>query len=158
VLVVLASSVAAMAFGMAEMVIEAARGDGFWAPLRYIASVFTRGTDTDPSFSVIPVVVGLMGHMMNSIILGALFALAVWRLRANALTLAMLGAMYGAGIFAVMWWGVLPAIDPAMKIVSGAGFLITHLIFGMMLGLGIAVARQLQDRTAGRQPIAPLSA
>jgi hypothetical protein len=58
------------------------------------------------------------------------------------------GMMYGAAIFAVMWWGILPAIDPAMKIVSGAGFLITHLIFGVMLGLGIAAAREsLDNRT-----------
>jgi hypothetical protein len=146
--VILASSIAAMAFGMVEMIIEAVRGDGFWAPLKYIASVFTRGSDTDPSFSLIPVLVGLMGHMMNSIILGALFAVAVWRLRATAITLMVGGMMYGAAIFAVMWWGILPAIDPAMKIVSGAGFLITHLIFGVMLGLGIAAAREsLDNRT-----------
>jgi hypothetical protein len=135
------------------MIIEAVRGDGFWAPLRYIASVFTRGADTDPSFSLIPVLVGLMGHMMNSIILGALFAVAVWRLRrATAITLMVGGMMYGAAIFAVMWWGILPAIDPAMKIVSGAGFFITHLIFGMMLGLSVAAAREFTGRPYVHEP------
>jgi len=156
-LVILASSIAAMAFGMLEMIIEAARGDGFWAPLKYIASVFTRGADTDPSFSPIPVLVGLMGHMMNSIILGAVFAAAVWRLRLNAVSLTVIGAMYGAALFAVMWWGILPAIDPAMKIVNGPGFFITHLIFGMMLGLGIAVAQGSQDSTGAREPSAAAS-
>ncbi len=41
--------VAGMGFGMMEMVIEAVVGKGFWAPLRFIASVFTLGKDTDPS-------------------------------------------------------------------------------------------------------------
>jgi hypothetical protein len=93
-----------------------------------------------------------MGHMMNSLILGAVFAFAVWRLRLNALSLMVLGMMYGAAIFAMMWWGILPGIDPAMKIVSGPGFFVTHLIFGMMLGLGIGVAQDFVGRAATHEP------
>jgi len=59
---VVAGLVAGMGYGMMEMVIEAVGGKGFWSPLRFIASVFTLGTDTDPSFALAPVFVGLMGH------------------------------------------------------------------------------------------------
>jgi len=45
---------AAMMFGMVEMAIEgsihrAGFLDGFWSPVKYIAAVFTRGADTDPT-------------------------------------------------------------------------------------------------------------
>lgn len=51
---VVAGLVAGMGYGMMEMVIEAVGGKGFWSPLRFIASVFTLGTDTDPSFALAP--------------------------------------------------------------------------------------------------------
>jgi hypothetical protein len=131
---------ASMAFGMMEMIIEAAVGQGFWSPVRYIAAVFTRGADTDPTFALVPVVVGLMGHMMNSVMFGMLFAFMTRRLR-DPLGLTVTGMMYGAAIFAVMWYAVLPAIDPAMKLVNGPGFLLSHLMYGAVLGGGLALAR-----------------
>jgi hypothetical protein len=132
--------IASMAFGMMEMIIEAAIGQGFWSPAKYIAAVFTRGGDTDPTFAAVPVVVGLMGHMMNAVVFGALFAAATKRLR-DPLTLMTAGMAYAAAIFAVMWYAVLPAIDPAMKLVSAGGFFASHLMYGALLGGGLAVAR-----------------
>lgn len=143
--------VAGMGFGMMEMVIEAIVGRGFWAPLRFIASVFTLGKDTDPSFSFLPVVVGLMGHMMNAIILGLLFALVVSRIASGVIGLALAGVAYAAGIFVVMWFLLLPLIDPAMLLVNGAGFFVSHLMYGLLLGLGIWLVR---ERPANRQLVA----
>lgn len=139
--ILLVGLVAGMAYGMMEMVIEAVIGHGFWSPLRYIASVFTLGRDTDPSFSLVPVVVGLMGHMMNSAIFALLFAQLISRpLRASAGLVT--GAMvYAAAIFFAMWFVVLPVIDPAMKLVNGIGFFASHLMFGLVLGAGIAWLR-----------------
>jgi len=139
--ILLVGLVAGMVYGMMEMVIEAVIGHGFWSPLRYIASVFTLGRDTDPSFSLVPVVVGLMGHMMNSAIFALLFALLISRpLRASTGLMAG-GMIYAAAIFFVMWFVVLPVIDPAMKLVNGAGFFVSHLMFGLVLGAGIAWLR-----------------
>jgi hypothetical protein len=42
-----------------------------------------------------------------------------------------------------MWWAVLPTIDPAMKLLNTPWFFVAHLVFGMVLGLGVAVARRL---------------
>lgn len=143
--------VAGMGFGMMEMVIEAVVGKGFWAPLRFIASVFTLGKDTDPSFSFLPVVVGLMGHMMNSVILGLVFALVISRIASGVVGLAGTGMAYAAAIFAVMWFLLLPLIDPAMLLLNGPGFFLSHLMYGLLLGLGIWLVR---ERTAGRKLVA----
>jgi len=134
--------IAGMAYGMMEMVIEALIGMGFWAPLRFIASVFTLGRDTDPSFSLMPVIVGLMGHMMNSVIFSIVFGLFVSRLASGVVGLAILGMVYAAAIFVVMWFVVLPLIDPAMLLVNAGGFFASHLLYGLVLGVGIALVRQ----------------
>jgi hypothetical protein len=135
--------VAGMMMGLLQMIVEAVSGNGFWSPLRYIASVFTRGTNTDASFAFGPVIAGLGGHMMNSVILGAIFTAAVWKLIRNPLVLAIAGMMWGAMIYVFMWWAVLPTIDPAMKLLNTPWFFVAHLVFGMVLGLGVAVARRL---------------
>ncbi len=134
--------VAGMVYGMMEMVIEAVIGHGFWSPLRYIASVFTLGKDTDPSFSLVPVVVGLMGHMMNSAIFALLFARMISRQIHVRAGLVAGGMMYAAALFLLMWSVVLPVIDPAMKLVNGTGFFASHLMFGLVLGAGIAWLRR----------------
>ncbi len=133
--------IAGIAFGMMQMIIEAVIGRGFWSPLRYIASVFTLGKDTDPSFSLIPVVVGLMGHMMNSIILGTVFAFLISPLIKSTAGLAVAAMAYGAAVFLAMWYLILPVIDPAMKLVNGPGFFISHLMYGLILGVGISLVR-----------------
>jgi len=140
-----------MGFGMMEMVIEAIVGKGFWAPLRFIASVFTLGKDTDPSFSFLPVVVGLMGHMMNSVIFGLIFALVISRIVSGVVSLVLTGMAYAAAIFAAMWFVVLPLIDPAMLLLNSAGFFLDHLMYGLLLGLGSWLVR---ERTAGRRLVA----
>lgn len=143
--------IAGMGFGMMEMVIEAIAGRGFWAPLRFIASVFTLGKDTGAGFSVLPVVVGLMGHMMNAVIFGLVFALVISRLASGLFGLALTGMAYTAAIFAVMWFLVLPLIDPAMLLLNAAGFFASHLMYGLLLGLGVWL---LRDRIAERRPVA----
>jgi hypothetical protein len=134
--------VAGMIYGMLEMVIEAVIGHGFWSPLHYIASVFTLGRDTDASFAFFPVVVGLMGHIMNSVLLGLLFALVISRLVSTPLGLVVAGMVYGGIIFAVMWFGLLPLIDPAMLRVNPVGFFVSHLMYGVVLGAGLAWLRR----------------
>lgn len=149
--VLVATMVAGMMFGIMQMIVEALIGHGFWSPLKYIASVFTRGTDTDPTFSWGPVIVGLGGHMMNSMILGAIFAMAVWKLTRNPVVLAMLGTLWGAAVWAFMWLAVVPTVDPAMKLLNAPWFFGAHLLFGVVLGLGIAVAQRVAQR---QQPAA----
>jgi len=144
--VLIATMAAGMMFGMLQMIVEAVIGHGFWSPLRYIASVFTRGASIDPSFSLGPVIVGLGGHMMNSVILGVIFAAMVWKPVHNPIVLAMAGMMWGAIVYVVMWWAVIPTIDPAMTLLNAPWFFVSHLVFGMVLGLGVAVVQRVSQR------------
>lgn len=141
-----ATVIAGMMFGVMQMIVEALIGHGFWSPLKYIASVFTRGAAVDPSFSLGPVIVGLGGHMMNSMISGAVFAMIVWKLVRNPVALAVLGMMWGAAVWTFMWFVVIPTIDPAMKLLNAPWFFGAHLVFGMVLGLGIALAQRVAQR------------
>lgn len=144
--VLIATMMAGMMFGIMQMIVEALIGHGFWSPLRYIASVYTRGANTDPTFSLGPVIVGLGGHMMNSVILGGIFAAVVWKLVRNPVVLAMLGMMWGVAVWAYMWLAVVPTVDPAMKLLNAPWFFGSHLLFGMVLGLGVAVAQRITQR------------
>jgi len=136
----LVAAAAGLGFAMTEMVIEAVLGKGFWAPLRFIASFFTVGRDTDPSFSLGPVIVGVAGHMTESVVLGLVFIVLIGRIAHGAIGLVLTGIVYGAVLFAASWFVVLPPVDPAMRLLNGPGFLVSHLMFGLLLGLGTWLA------------------
>ncbi len=144
--------IAGMAFGMMEMIIEAVIGRGFWSPVRYVASVFTLGKDTDPSFALIPVIVGLMGHMMNSVIFGMVFALVISRISSTPAGLRVAGMAYAVVIFAGMWYVILPLIDPA-KAGQRPWVLRESPDVRPHLGLGMS----LVDRQAGASRIAAVA-
>jgi hypothetical protein len=139
--VVLAGLIASMVMGMIEMLYEALGGQGFWAPVVFIAATVLRdlqGVGSPVPFLAIPVVLGLMGHMMNSVILGVVFArVAAPRLNGPG-PLAMAGAVYGLVVFAAMWFAVVPLLDPALLRLNGAVFAAAHLMWGVALGLGLA--------------------
>ncbi len=40
-----------------------------------------------------------------------------------------------------MWYVILPGIDPAMRLVNGVGFFVSHLVYGLSLGVGVAWVR-----------------
>src|SRR5260370_37801376 len=99
--VLLAGLAASLVMGMFEMLYEAIAGAGFWSPVIFIAATILRnlqGIATPVSLQPVPVLLGLMGHMMNSVILGTVFAsLIAPRLRArNSLLVA--GADFGRAL------------------------------------------------------------
>ncbi|HEC24252.1 MAG TPA: hypothetical protein ENI95_15185 [Chloroflexi bacterium] len=132
--------VASMVMGMWEMILEAVipGGSGFWSPVIYIAATVLRGLQSagsPVSFHLPGVVLGLMGHMMNSAILGLIFALLIApRLRSPGGQIIG-GMVFGVMIFAVMWFGVLPLIDPVMLNLNFVVFLLGHAMWGVALGL-----------------------
>jgi len=58
------------------------------------------------------------------------------------------GMVYAAAIFVAMWFVFLPLIDPAMLLVNGPGFVFSHLMYGALLGVGIAFVRARTPRLA----------
>lgn len=49
------------------------------------------------------------------------------------------GVIGGAVVHVVMRWGLLPSVDPLMAFVPQRAFFLTHLLFGLVVGVVLAV-------------------
>jgi hypothetical protein len=131
--------VASLVLGMWQMIVEAVvpGGAGLWAPPIYISATILRDLQTVGSpapFSLVAVILGLMGHMMNSVILGLGFGILLApRLPSLGRQVAG-GVAIGVAVFAAMWFLVLPLIDPVMLQLQAAAFLAGHMMWGAALG------------------------
>jgi hypothetical protein len=136
--VVVAGLTASVVMGMIEMLAEAALGTGFWSPVTFIGATVLRSLQSVQApvpFTVVGVVFGLMGHMMNSVLLGLIFAGLFSRRALSRAGLVVTGAVYGFAVFAVMWYGVLPVVNPVMLKLNATVFAISHLMWGAVLGI-----------------------
>lgn len=91
---------------------------------------------------------GLITHFVLSILLGVAFAMAIIGIGIERLRIAVLrtpagiisvSVLGGAVVYAVNRWIVLPAIDPMMRLVPGGWFFVAHLLFGLVVGIGVAM-------------------
>jgi hypothetical protein len=133
-----ASLLASLVMGMVEMVSEAAAGPGFWSPLVFIAATVLRHLQFVPTpvpFMALPVALGMMGHMMNSMILGIVFGLIFSRFAIGRGALIGVGVGYALLVFAMTWYLVLPVTDPVMLKLNPASFAVAHVMWGAALGL-----------------------
>ena len=146
---ILAGLSASIVMGIWEMVAEQlAGGNGFWAPVTYIAATVLRDYQevaAPVSFAVLPVVLGLMAHMMNSIVLGIVFALVVRRMTTSLNETIGLGAVFGAVVMLLMWL----LVDPVMLRLNALSFLMAHVMWGIVLGLSLGWGPGVQ-RTLSR--------
>ena len=136
--VLIAGLVASAVMGMIEMIYEALGGAGFWSPVVFIAATILRNLQAVPvpvPFSALGVVLGLMGHMMNSVILAIIFALLVAPRLRGATALVVGGVVYSLVVFVIMWFGIVPLVDPVMLKLNGLVFAISHVMWGAALGL-----------------------
>jgi len=119
------------------MIVEAIVGAGLWSPPIYIAATLLRGLQgagSPASFDLPGVGLGLMGHMMNSVIFGLIFAFLIGpRLTSLGRQIAG-GIVYGVVIFAAMWFLVLPLVDPVMLNLNPGVFFLGHMMWGAALG------------------------
>lgn len=132
-----AGIVASIVMGMIEMIYEAVAGAGFWSPVVFIGATVLRGLQSlqaPVSFHFGGVVLGLMGHMMNSVILGLIFAAIFSRSAMSRGALVGVGVVYALAVFLVMWYVVVPGIDPVMRQLNGTVFAIAHVMWGAVLG------------------------
>ena len=140
--------IASLVLGMWTMVVEAifAGGNfvaGLFSPVVYIAAMVLGGFGNPnffpagklPSPDPVLIVLGLMGHMMNSVIFALIFFPIASRVAATNVARIVTGLVYGVAIFAVMWYVALPILDPVMLRVNYLGFLAGHMMYGVALGL-----------------------
>lgn len=151
--VLIAGIVASLVMGMIEMVYEALAGDGFWSPAVYIGATVLRGLQAvriPVAFDFWGVVLGLMGHMMNSVIFGLIFTAIFARSGKSRGGLVTSGAIYSLIIFFVMWYAVAPIVDPVILNLNATVFAIAHIMWGAALGLLVprSDVAELRARTA----------
>ena len=132
--------VASLVIAMWEMAVEAVipDGAGFFGPPIAIGAVLVRdlqGASTPIPFDLSALVIGLVGHMMNSVILAMVFGLAVGRRGLRPSSLLAAGMAWGAIVFGAMWFVVVPVVDPLVLNLNGLAFLAGHLMWGAALGL-----------------------
>jgi len=146
---VIGALIASVVLGMWEMIVEAVLHvgqdavAGFFSPVEYIAATVLGGFNNPnfypagqlPPVQALPIVLGLMGHMMNSVLLGLVFFGVVSSLSRSRATSLIAGLVYGVAVFVLMWFVVLPVVDPVMLRVSFVAFLAGHMMFGLGLGL-----------------------
>lgn len=135
---VVAGLIASVVMGMIEMVYEAVAGDGFWSPVVYIGATVLRrlqAVQIPVRFDFWGVILGLMGHMMNSVILGLVFAAIFSRSALARGSRTVVGAVYALVVFFVMWYVVVPAVDRVMLNLNAGVFAIAHIMWGAALGL-----------------------
>lgn len=135
-----AGVVASLVLAMWEMVVEAVlpAGAGFFGPPIAIGATLVRGlqgTANPIPFDGLALLLGLMGHMMNSIILAAVFGIVASRLALSAAATVGLGMAWGTAVFAAMWFVLVPTIDPLILNLNGPAFFAAHLMWGGALGV-----------------------
>jgi hypothetical protein len=164
-----AGVIASLVMAMYAMGASWAKDTGFFTPLYHIASLWAdqdammksmmanMGEGDAFTFVFDTALLGAIIHLVTGAIYGAIFGLAVAKLRLGAALIAGLGIVYGAIVFAVSTWIGLPVAaavfdsgDQITDMAEMAGwgtFVIEHLLFGLVLGLLVAVART-RSRTA----------
>ncbi len=131
---------ASLVIAMWEMIVEAVLpgGAGFFGPPIAIGATLIRdlqGSQNPIPFDLAALVLGLAGHMMNSVILAALFGFAVGRRGLGKVALLGAGIVWGVVVFAAMWFVVVPAVDPLVLNLNGVAFLAGHMMWGAALGI-----------------------
>ncbi|MBS1885688.1 MAG: hypothetical protein JSU06_00705 [Actinobacteria bacterium] len=110
---------------------------------------------------------GAITHFVLALLLGVLFAMMIIGVGIERLSIAALrtpagiiatSVLGGAVVYAVNRWIILPAIDPMMRLVPEGWFFVAHLLFGLVVGIGIAMIASreglLKGEASATQPAA----
>ncbi len=133
--------VAGMMFAVFAMVVGIF-SSALWAPPQGIAQAIGIGPNGH-DFHIVPFILGLVGHMMNSIVIGAIFVALVRAARPGAAVIAMGGVVYGLAVYVLMYWVLLrnvftlwaaPGVQSFLSSNPEWAWIAGHLIFGMTLG------------------------
>ena len=125
-----------------------------WAPPQGIAQSIGIGSPGH-NFQLVPFVAGLIGHMMNSIVLGVIFVAIARALRLQSYAAVVGGMVYGVIVYVAMYWvllrGVLSSTSASFLSANPEwSWVAAHLMFGVVLGALAAYGplRTLYGQTA----------
>lgn len=97
--------------------------------------------------------VGLAMHLVLSVLFGVVFALVVPALRTNG-TVALVGTVYGAGLYVVNFWIFGQTVFPVFAMANQPFELFAHVVFGTLLSFaffGSGVRRGERVLAVGRE-------
>jgi hypothetical protein len=106
------------------------------------------------------VVVGTILHFAYAGFLGVLFAMIIAAammmrvpLMRSAGGVVTAGVIGGALLYVVMRWGLLPSANPLMAFVPQIAFFLAHLLFGLIVGIVLAVAFRRRGLIGAQAPV-----
>ncbi len=150
---VLPGLIAGMVFAMWAMVVGLFTST-LWAPPQGIAQSIGIGSPGH-DFQLLPFVVGVMGHMMNSIALGVIFVAIARAGRLHGPAALAGGMVYGMIVYVGMYWvllrGVLSSTSSLFLSANPEwSWIVAHLMFGVAIGALTAYGglRTLYPQTA----------
>jgi hypothetical protein len=155
---ILPGLIAGLVFAMWAMVVGLFTST-LWAPPQGIAQSIGVGSPGH-NFQLVPLVVGLMGHMMNSIVLGVIFIAIARAIRLHGPAAVAGGMVYGLIVYAGMYWvllrGVLSSTSASFLSANPEwSWIAAHLMYGVVLG---ALAAYGPLRTLSGQAARPATA
>lgn len=112
-------------------------GIGIWMPLNLVGATVVRSLQTAPpdvlaQFMPVPLIAGLVLHLLLSIGLGLAFVALLPTLPGNKIVWSL---VIGAILWAIALFAVLPIVNPLMsEQVNALSFLIAHVLYSLTLG------------------------
>lgn len=140
----------AFVMGLLAMIVAAASGEGFFAPMRLVAGTFLGLGALSAGFGAI--LLGIVTHLAVGLGYGVIFAAILGEETGPGMRFVA-GLLYGMAIFIVMTLFIMPLVDMLMATrIDVLWFLVYHLVYGFTLALVVPAARA--RRTAGmRRPL-----
>ncbi|TAN31714.1 hypothetical protein EPN29_10875 [bacterium] len=134
---VLPGLIAGLVFAMWAMVVGLFTST-LWAPPQGIAQSIGIGSPGH-NLQLVPLLAGLMGHMMNSVVIGAVFIAIARAIRLHGPAAVVGGMAYGVIVYAAMYWvllrGVLSGTSGSFLSANPEwSWVVAHLMFGVVLG------------------------
>jgi uncharacterized OsmC-like protein len=115
-------------------------GTGFWTLLNLITNTVWRAAPLGSTFSAPAVIIGLIVHVLMSLLFGSLIAAAAWWLPGPRSLIIAGGALFGPILWLVMQYGIWRAVDPAAaQVITPWVFAVAHLIFGVLAASTAAI-------------------
>jgi hypothetical protein len=132
--------------GMGTMLLFWVLGQGFWLPMKLIATLLMDASAVDdPGFELGPVLVGMMIHLALSMMFGAAMVWLGRYLPGEALVRAMVMSLV---LWLVADFIVMPLIAPTFdRLMPEWIFALSHVLYGAGLG-GYLLARGKRATTA----------
>jgi hypothetical protein len=113
-----------------------AGGHDAWPMVKWAAAPFIGDAAARPGFDAAAVAIGILANIAVSITWGILFGLVAYGL--TIVSTVLTGAAFGAVVWLVMFYAVLPIVGLAemARMTTTGVALVTHLVFGLTLGVG----------------------